>query len=240
VSAAAENIYRALSRARPDHAVAASGLIHPFCIAGTNGAWVHNAFDYGGMGARFGKDGADATGGLFGGGRNLVPQTEAIEARVPVRIESVEVIPDSGGAGRWRGGLATRTVIRLLEDGVVDTRTDRTRHGPEGLQGGRPGRCGGFYRLTPAGERFPIGSKVTGAVLHAGDALVIETSGGGGLGPPAARAPDRLEEDLRTGRVSAGGDGDYRPDAGAATHDAPPSDSGPPADARPTEQGAGA
>jgi N-methylhydantoinase B len=228
VSAAVEAIYRALSRARPDLAVAASGLIHPFCIAGTNGAWVHNAFDYGGMGARFGKDGADATGGLFGGGRNLVPQTEAIEARVPVRIESVEVIPDSGGPGRWRGGLATRTVIRLLEDGVVDTRTDRTRHGPEGLEGGRPGRPGGFYRLTPTGERSAIGSKVTGAALNAGDALIIETSGGGGLGPPSARPPDRLEEDLRTGRVSAGGAGDYRP----TTNSGPPAA----ADAGPIEQ----
>ncbi len=251
VSAAVEAIYRALSRARPDHAVAASGLIHPFCIAGTNGAWVHNAFDYGGMGARFGKDGADATGGLFGGGRNLVPQVEAIEARVPVRIESVEVIPDSGGPGRWRGGLATRTVIRLLEDGVVDTRTDRTRHGPEVLVGGGPGRCGGFYRLTPAGERFPIGSKVTGAGHTAGDALIIETSGGGGLGPPGARPLDRLEEDLRTRRVSAAGAGGYGPDAGVPADSAAPrrprptprrprptpTPRRPPADAPPTEQG---
>jgi N-methylhydantoinase B len=213
VSAAVEAIYRALSQARPDHAVAASGLIHPFCIAGASeaGAWVHNAFDFGGMGARHGRDGADATGGLFGGGRNLVPQAEPIEARVPVRIESVELIPDSGGPGRWRGGLGTRTVIRLLEDGIVDTRTDRTRHGPEGLDGGLPGRPGGFYRLTPTGERFGIGSKVTGAVLMAGDALVVETSGGGGLGAPGDRPVEDLEEDLRTGRVSAGGASDYRP-----------------------------
>jgi len=215
VSAGVEAIYRALSQARPDHAVAASGLIHPFCIAGGNaaGPWVHNAFDFGGMGARHGRDGADATGGLFGGGRNLVPQVEAIEARVPVRIESVEVIPDSGGPGRWRGGLATRTVIRLLEDGVVDTRTDRTRLGPEGMDGGRRGRPGGFYRLTPGGERLPIGSKVTGVALQAGDALVVETSGGGGLGAPDARAPHQLEDDLRTGRVSGAGAAAYRPAA---------------------------
>jgi N-methylhydantoinase B len=182
VSAAVEAIYRALSQARPDHAVAASGLIHPFSIAGTDGSWVHNAFDFGGMGARRGRDGADATGGLFGGGRNLVPQVEPIEARLPLRIERIEVIDGSGGTGRWRGGRGTRTVIRLLADAVVDTRGDRMAHGPEGFDGGGAGRPGRFLRVAPSGEEFAIPAKAVGYRLYAGDAFIVETSGGGGLG----------------------------------------------------------
>ena len=188
VSAAVEAIYRALSAARPDHAVAASGLIHPFSIAGTDGSWVHNAFDFGGMGARSGKAGADATGGLFGGGRNLVPQVEPTEARLPVRVERVEVIEGSGGAGQWRGGRGTRTVIRLLADAVVDTRGDRMAHGPLGWAGGGDGRPGRFLRVTPSGEERVVPAKAVGYRLYAGDAFVVETSGGGGLGDPAERS----------------------------------------------------
>jgi N-methylhydantoinase B len=184
VSAAVEAIYRALSAARPDHAVAASGLIHPFSIAGTDGSWVHNAFDFGGMGARYGRDGADATGGLFGGGRNLVPQVEPIEARLPLRVERVEVIEGSGGSGRWRGGRGTRTVFRLLADAVVDTRGDRMASGPEGFGGGLPGRPGRYLRVTPFGDEHPVPAKAVGYPLFAGDAFVVETSGGGGLGEP--------------------------------------------------------
>jgi N-methylhydantoinase B len=185
VSAAVEAIYRALSGARADHAVAASGLIHPFSIAGTDGSWVHNAFDFGGMGARYGRNGADATGGLFGGGRNLVPQVEPIEARLPLRVERVEVIEGSGGAGRWRGGRGTRTIIRLLADAVVDTRGDRMATGPLGLDGGAPGRPGRYLRVTASGDEHPIPAKAVGYRVFAGDAFVVETSGGGGLGEEA-------------------------------------------------------
>ncbi len=188
VSAAIEAIYRALSQARPERAVAASGLIHPFSIAGRTdaGTWLHMAFDFGGSGARRGKDGLDATGGLFGGGRNLVPQVEAIEARLPVRVECVELIDGSGGAGRWRGGRGTRTVIRLLADASVDTRSDRCVIAPQGFEGGEPGRPGAFLRVRPDGTATDIGAKAANVAFAAGDALVVETSGGGGLGEEPA------------------------------------------------------
>jgi N-methylhydantoinase B len=167
--------------------VAASGILQPFSIAGSSperGAWLHMAFDFGGGGARRGQDGFDASGGLFGGGRNLVPQVEPIEAALPVRIEALEVIPDSGGAGRWRGGRATRTTIRVLEDGVVDTRGDRMRTPPMGAEGGAPGRPGAYLHVRPDGTTTPIPAKTTRVRVQAGDAVVVETSGGGGLGVP--------------------------------------------------------
>jgi N-methylhydantoinase B len=212
VSAAVEAIYRAMSKAKPEHAVAASGLIHPYSLAGYSdeGVWLHMAFDFGGMGARRGSDGPDATGGLFGGGRNLVPQVEAIEARLPVRIEALEVIPDSGGPGEYRGGLATRTVIRVLSDATVDTRGDRILIPPDGFDGGRPGRAGTYEIVTPAGDARTIGGKAANIPLRAGDALIVETSGGGGLGDPSRRDPAALARDIAAGRVTEAGAAAYQ------------------------------
>jgi N-methylhydantoinase B len=160
------------------------------------------SFDLGGMGARDGYDGPDATGALFGGGRNIIPQAEPIEARLPVRVEEISLIPGSGGAGRHRGGLATRTVIRMLDDARVDTRGDRLLRPPPGAAGGDPGRAGGYYRELADGTHEPLGAKATRQPLAAGEALVVETSGGGGYGDPAQRDPEAVQSDLADGRVT--------------------------------------
>jgi N-methylhydantoinase B len=202
VAAAEEAIFAALTGALPAGGVAASGILQAFSISGARRPWLHMSFDLGGMGARDGCDGPDATGALFGGGRNIIPQAEPIEARLPVRIEEVALIPDSGGAGRHRGGLGTRTVIRVLEDARVDTRGDRLLRPPPGAAGGRPGRAGGYYRERADGTREPLGSRATRQPLAAGEALVVETSGGGGYGDPAARAPQAVQRDLADGRIT--------------------------------------
>ncbi|NUU26044.1 MAG: hydantoinase B/oxoprolinase family protein, partial [Streptomycetaceae bacterium] len=120
--AAMEAVFQALSDAVPERAIAASGILQPFSIAATDAPyWIHLAYDYGGVGARHGKDGPDATGIHFGLGRNSVPQTEPVENRCPIRVESVACLPDSGGPGRWRGGRGTRTVFRLLADADITT-----------------------------------------------------------------------------------------------------------------------
>jgi N-methylhydantoinase B len=160
------------------------------------------AFDLGGMGASARRDGPDATGALFGGGRNIIPQVEPIEARLPVRVEEVSLIPDSGGAGRHRGGLGTRTVIRMLEDARVDTRGDRLNSPPPGASGGEPGRAGGYYRERADGVRESLHTKGTRQPLAAGEALVLETSGGGGYGDPAERASEAVQKDLADGRIT--------------------------------------
>lgn len=188
VSAAIEATFQALSQASPANATAASGILQGFSIAGRTpdgDNWLHMAFDYGGSGARRGADGIDAAGGLFGGGRNLVPQVEPIEAALPVRFESVELIEGSGGEGRWRGGRATRTVIEVLADATVDTRGDRIAIPPRGFDGGGPGRAGAYLRRTASGELEALPTKATNLRFAPGDALIVETSGGGGLGPPA-------------------------------------------------------
>ncbi|MEU5878307.1 hydantoinase B/oxoprolinase family protein [Spirillospora sp. NPDC047279] len=182
VAAAEEAIFAAVTGALPSGGVAASGILQAFSISGVRRPWLHMSFDLGGMGAREGCHGPDATGALFGGGRNIIPQAEPIEARLPVRIEEVSLIEDSGGTGRYRGGRGTRTVIRMLEEARVDTRGDRLERPPPGASGGGPGRAGGYYRERADGTREPLGTKATRQPLAAGEALVVETSGGGGYG----------------------------------------------------------
>lgn len=203
--AAMEAVWQALSDAVPTHAIAASGILQPFSIASRQAPyWVHLAYEYGGAGARHGKDGPDATGIHFGLGRNSVPQVEPVEARCPFTVEAVEYLPDSGGPGRWRGGLGTRTTFRFRADAYVTTRGDRLRTGPTGRAGGHPGVPGGFYRLTADGTRVRLNSKINNEPFAAGEAFIVETTGGGGMGDPRDRPAAEVRADVAAGKVSAG------------------------------------
>ncbi|GIH94488.1 hydantoinase B/oxoprolinase family protein [Planobispora siamensis] len=206
IYAAMEAIFQALSDAVPERAIAASGILQPFSIAAVRAPyWIHLSYDFGGVGARHGKDGPDATGVHFGIGRNSVPQAEPVETRCPLVVESVETIPDSGGPGRHRGGLGSRTVIRFLADAHVTTRGDRLRNAPPGRSGGLAGRLGGFHRRRADGTLERLDSKVNNALFRAGEAFVVETTGGGGIGSPYGRPPEEVAADLRAGKVTPEG-----------------------------------
>lgn len=202
--AAMEAVWQALSDAFPERAIAASGILQPFTIAAHDAPyWIHLAYDFGGVGARNGKDGPDATGIHFGLGRNSVPQVEPVESRCPFIVESMEYLPDSGGAGTWRGGLGTRTVFRLSADADVTTRGDRLLRAPQGRDSGGSGVLGGFYRLTPDGRKERLASKMNNERFRSGEAFVVETTGGGGIGRPEERDVALVLRDLADGRVSA-------------------------------------
>ena len=205
VFAATEAIFQALSAADPGKAIAASGILQPYAISGLRAdgrAWIHHAYDLGGMGARHGRDGIDAIGVHHGGGRNAIPQTEPVESQFPLRIEAVEMIPDSGGPGRWRGGMGTRTVFRLLTDVRVTMRCDRFENPPSGLFGGLSGRAGGYFRRHLDGTLERLPDKCAMLPLRAGEQFIVETSGGGGLGDPRERDRAAVARDLAEGRVS--------------------------------------
>jgi N-methylhydantoinase B len=212
IYAAMEAIFQALSDAVPERAIAASGILQPFSIAAVGAPyWIHLSYDFGGVGARRGLDGPDATGVHFGIGRNSVPQVEPVESRCPLLVESIETVPDSGGPGRWRGGLGTRTVYRFLADCHVTTRGDRLRIPPPGRDGGLPGRLGGFFRRHLDGTLERLASKVNNVRFAAGEAFVVQTTGGGGLGPPSERDPALVAADLEAGHVTEDGAAeDYR------------------------------
>jgi N-methylhydantoinase B len=198
-------IVDALSQAVPEGRMARSGIIVGYAIAGTTGDyWIHNSFDMGGVGARWGQDGPNATGFHFGVGRNQVPQIEPIESRCRLRIETVELISDSGGPGRWRGGLGVRTAFRLLEDAVISARTDHFASPPAGVAGGGPARAGGLYILDQQGVRTDLPSKCANVPIEAGCLFVVETSGGGGVGAPLERPAEEVARDVAHGLVSPG------------------------------------
>ena len=81
-------------------------------------------------------------------------------------------------------------------------RTDRFRSPPEGIDGGHSARAGAFYRVTANGRRIDIGSKAVNVRLDPGDAFVMETSGGGGVGDPRRRSAAAVAADLRAGKIS--------------------------------------
>ena len=165
----------------------------------------------GGVGARPGKDGLSVT--AFPSGVGAIP-VEVTEAESPLLFWRKEYLPDSGGPGQFRGGLGQVIEIGSSEPHpfTVSAATfDRLRHPARGRDGGRPGR--------PGAARLASGPELPDKGVHripAGDRLVVELPGGGGLGDPRARDPERIRQDLAAGRITAAAARAYGP-ADAAT-----------------------
>ncbi|HIE62392.1 MAG TPA: hydantoinase B/oxoprolinase family protein, partial [Microbacterium sp.] len=204
VTAACEAVVAALSQARPDLATAASSVIHPYTLAAPSRLepWLLLSYEYGGLGARRGSDGPSATGSFFLGGRNTVPQIEPLEATLPIVFERQSLVPDSGGAGKWRGGLGVETRIRALSETEFAMRNERVKRPPCGREGGHDGLAGDQYAIEVDGGIRPLPPKAANLRLAAGETLVLTTSGGGGLGDPSERDPERVAEDVAEGLVS--------------------------------------
>jgi N-methylhydantoinase B len=208
VAAAVEAILHALADARPDHAVGASALIHVYSLSGIDAdgtPWLNLFYEFGGLGARAGSDGPDATGAFFLGGRSVLPQIEPLEAQYPLVVRSSRLWVDSGGAGTWRGGLGVETVIELLTPAVVTVRGARMDLPPPGAGGGSPCRAGTFAVERHDGTTDVLPAKAAGVEIAAEERFVLRTSGGGGLGPPERRDPEHVLADVLAGRVSVEG-----------------------------------
>lgn len=153
----------------------------------------------GGYGGRYGSDGPDAVQ-AHGQNTENAP-IEEMELHYPVRIARYELVENSEGPGRFRGGLGLRRDYLFPEAEVSFTiLSDRDRWGPWGLFGGLPG-LKASYVLNPDGEARELPSKTT-LLLKPGDVLSFRTCGGGGYGPPEERDPERVLIDVRDGKVS--------------------------------------
>jgi N-methylhydantoinase B len=157
----------------------------------------------GGFGARPVKDGINAVASTVSNMMNT--PIEMLEMSFPLRVEEYALIPDSGGAGKWRGGLGARRVWRVLgHEAHAAVCCERSLTPPFGLAGGRPGAPMRLWLELPDGGRLPLNSK--GAFrLPADGRLVMEAPGSGGYGPPAAHDPLRLQQDLADGYVTEEG-----------------------------------
>jgi N-methylhydantoinase B len=154
----------------------------------------------GAWGGRPDKDGLEA---VTNASQNLSNMpVEVMEAEHPVRVEEYAFVPDTCGAGRWRGGVGLRRSYRILaREALLQLRSDRVAFQPYGLAGGAPGgRSRNFIEID--NRRQPLPSKVTMMVPQA--ALIVhEQAGGGGFGSPLTRDPDRVEEDFADGKIRA-------------------------------------
>lgn len=126
---------------------------------------------------------------------------ETLEARQPIRIEEYALLPDSCGAGKWRGGLGiTRSYRLLADDATLQLRADRTKFSPYGLSGGQPAaRSSNWIFRNEQWE--PLPGKVT-CKIKKGDVVRHEQSGGGGFGDPLERDPDLVAHDIWNDKIS--------------------------------------
>jgi N-methylhydantoinase B len=153
----------------------------------------------GGSGGRYYADGED-TIHVVPDSRNL--PTEFTEARFPFRVETLSLAIDSGGAGRYRGGLGYEKHIRMLEDAHFMSIADRSILSCWGVKGGRAGRP---FQVTidPGGPRErEVDALADAEPVRAGELIRIRTTGGGGWGDPLEREPDLVVRDVVWRKVS--------------------------------------
>jgi N-methylhydantoinase B len=199
-------IFSAMAGAAPERVVAnAYGTINALSIAGkrANGApWVMFCFFGGGHG------GSIETDGLNHGNAPIstatIPPMEILEAAYPVMFRQWALRPDSAGAGAHRGGLGAIYEIELLEESAeAFLFGERGRFAPKGVAGGGEAAVNRFAYETETGwDTPPLVSKMRGIALKRGQAVRLETPGGGGYGAPETRAPEAVARDVAAGLLS--------------------------------------
>ncbi len=160
----------------------------------------------GGTGGFKEHDGNAALRTFLEGDFGSLQSVEAIEAKFPLRVERLELRPDSGGAGRRRGGLGFRREIRVLsEEASLTVLSDRNVLPPYGVLGAGPGAPNKFSVKSGAAEIVPglIPGKIANHPLKKDDVVISESSGGGGFGDPLERDFASIEADLQQGYVTA-------------------------------------
>jgi N-methylhydantoinase B len=157
----------------------------------------------GGWGATDSSDGVSATVCINDGDTHNQP-VEAMEAKYPAVAEEYSLRTDSGGPGRFRGGLGTTRSVRLRTDATMNSFIERTKCAPWGVAGGGDGLPNRIRVRRADGTPlcFPNG-KVDGLALAEGDCYTVETGGGGGFGDPRTRPVDAVLADVAAGYVSA-------------------------------------
>lgn len=153
----------------------------------------------GAWGGRPDKDGLEA---VTNASQNLSNMpVEVMEAEHPVRIEDYAFVPDSCGAGQYRGGIGIRRSYRILApEALLQMRTDRVRFRPYGLAGGEPGGPSRNFMQT-GNELVPLPGKITRNVAR--DTVIVhEQAGAGGFGDPLLRMLEDVAEDVADGKIT--------------------------------------
>lgn len=199
-----EALMKGLAQAIPDRVTAGSHGQAATCAflgadSDTGERFAYIEIQGGGGGARPNKDGPDGQDIHLGLFKNT--PVEAAELEFPILVERYELVPGSGGAGRFRGGLSLRKDIHFLADVTFARYTDRQEFAPQGLFGGKEGHKGRLILNpgTPQEERLK--SKGV-SPLKKGDVLSIRLPGSGGYGDPLERDPERVRWDVLNRKIS--------------------------------------
>jgi len=201
----ADTVLKAMAQALPDKVCAAGkGVI---CNVSFGGIDPRNGRVYafletvaGGYGGRLGMDGMDAVQYHTQNTENA--PVEEVEMSLPVVVERYELIPDSEGAGKYRGGLGLRRDYRFYDHSATfSILSERARFPPWGLFGGREARCAKYIINPESRNPVILPSKAT-IKLKPGDIVSVQTPGGGGYGDPLERDPEKVLIDVRDGKVS--------------------------------------
>jgi N-methylhydantoinase B len=203
--AVCELVLAALSALTPQKRVADGGGVGGgLAIAGNraDGSWfstyelIGSAF-----GARSGKDGISGISALLTNSRTA--PVEIMESEFPLRFRRFELIPDSGGPGRFRGGLGPVREYEILAPSVhVTLRGGKHERPAAGIVGGGDGRCGACIINPGSSDERALPSRFSAISLNAHDVLRLEKAGGGGLGAPTERSFNEVAADVIDGYVS--------------------------------------
>ena len=179
----------------------------------TGETFIFYEYPAGGTGGFDGGDGSNTVRTWTESDMTTLQPIEAVEQLYPVRIERTSLREDSGGPGRWRGGLGLTREVRIQVAGSrLSVLAEKAVLPPFGVCGGGAGATNRFW--VRRGDRpiqpSPLPGKVGGFPLEPGDVLLMESSGGGGFGDPLARDPAAVAADLAEGYVTpAGAERDY-------------------------------
>lgn len=200
-----EIIYRAMAGALPDRIIAGSGgtpaTMNVFYGRRNNGSpWHSVIIRGGGMGASATNDGYYDF--IFPANGANTP-VEIFESDTPLLVEKREIITDSGGAGKMKGGLGRRVIFKAPDDEYaplppvnLGIQSGRYRYPPEGLFGGKDGLKAQFLINGKPGNPYGL------TQFGPGDEIIIDVAGGGGYGSPFERDVELVESDVANGYVS--------------------------------------
>jgi N-methylhydantoinase B len=200
----ADVIVDALGQAAPDRAIAPAGPYQGIILSGWDPQRERFFVDYenfaGGHGASVRGDGMDVAQIHTTNTSNL--PIEVMEVEFPVRVERYEIVADSGGVGRHRGGCGVCRELRMLAATRLAVRSARQRFPALGRDGGGPGSTGRFELNPDTPHARRLHSTFSEMALAPGDLLRIVSPGGGGMGPPAQRCAQAVADDVREGKVT--------------------------------------
>ncbi len=201
-----DGVFTALSGPAPERVNGcAYGTINALSLAGhreDGRRWVMFSFFGGGHGGHPEGDGLNHGNAPIS--TATIPPLEILEAAYPVMFRQWALRPDSGGPGRHRGGLGAVYEIEILEQAAdAFLFGERGRFAPPGVVGGEEGAMNRFFFEQEDGDHSPpMASKMVGIKLKRGQAVRLETPGGGGYGAPVEREPDAVADDARLGFIS--------------------------------------